>query len=364
VKSLKYSFPFVLLLLVFMLFMAGCEGQGSVQIATPQPTKSVQVITVEKTTFTEKYEYSGILRASKEVKLSNEVAGIIKEYGVDKGSRVRKGEVLVAIDDDDYRRKVEEMEARLEKAIAVRGNAEREYDRKKRLHANSVLSESALDQQYLSFQTAKADEKLARVSLKQAKEDLDKTRISSPIDGVVLERYREVGELIPSATVLLQVADYSVLELEIGISEENIVHIHEDSAVEVLVDPFPDEVFSGAINYVGVNVASETGTFPVEVNIQNPSLKLLPGMIARASIAGEVHSGLILIPQLSLKKHFGSPVVFFEKDGQAVRRPVILGNVYGESIEIIDGISEGDHVITAGFTDLQEGDPVAIDQKG
>jgi multidrug efflux pump subunit AcrA (membrane-fusion protein) len=115
---------------------------------------------------------------------------------------------------------------------------------------------------------------------------------------------------------------------------------------------------------VGVNVASETGTFPVEVVIQNPSLKLLPGMIARSSIPGEVHGGLVLVPQISLKKHFGSPVVFLESEGRAVRRPVRLGNVYGERIEIIEGISEGDHVITTGLGDLREGDRVSIDQRG
>jgi membrane fusion protein (multidrug efflux system) len=364
VKTLN---PFLLrlfFLAVLILCEIVCEGQGSVEVAPNQSARPIEILTVEEATIAEKYQYSGVLRAFKEVKLSNEIAGVIEDYRVDKGSRVNSGDLLVSIDDDDYRRKVEEMEARLEKAIAVRGNAEREHERKKRLHANSVISDSALDQQYLTYQTAKADEKLATVLLEQAREDLSKTRITSPFDGIILEKYREVGELIPSGTILLQVADYTRVKLELGVSEKDIVHVHENSAVEVLVDPFPGEIFPGSINYVGVNVASETGTFPVEIVIQNPSSKLLPGMISRSSISGEVHSGLLLVPQASLKKQYGSPVVFLEKDGKAVLRSVLLGKVFGEWIEIVEGISAGDHVITTGLVDLRAGDVVTIDQRG
>lgn len=363
-KALSSVVCKLLWLLVVTFVAAGCGRQGSEQPSATQDAKPVEIMEVEKITIAEKYEYSGILRAYKEVKLSNEVSGVITHYLVDKGSRVKKGELLVSIDDDDYRRKVEEMEARLERASAIRKHAEREYKRKESLHNSSVISASALDKEYLNCRTAKADERLSEVLLNQAKDDFNKTRIYSPFDGIVLERYREVGELISSATILLQVADYSVLELELGVSEKDIVHVRQDANVEVVVDPFADELFTGTINYVGVNVESETGTFPLEVIIQNPHLKLLPGMIARSFIAGEVHNGLVLIPQTSLKKHFGNPVVFLEKDGQAVRCPVTLGEVYGEKIEIMEGISEGDHLITMGLSDLRDGDLVSTRHRG
>jgi RND family efflux transporter MFP subunit len=351
-------------LMVLVLVVSGCEGQGSEQTTGIQNAKSVGIVEVEKTTITEKYEYSGILRASREVKLSSEVSGVITAYLVDKGSRVKEGQLLVSLDEDDYRRKVEEMVARLERSSAISENAQREYERKKSLHTTSVISESALDKEYLNYQTGKADERLSKVLLEQARDDLRKTKIYSPFDGTVLERYREVGELIPSATVLLQVADYSVLELELGLSEKDIVHVRERSEVEVIVDPFPNQMFAGTINYLGVNVESETGTFPVEIIIQNPSLKLFPGIIARAVVSGEVHNGIVLIPQASLNKHFGNPVVFLEKQGRAVRRTVKLGEVFGEKIEIVEGISAGDHLITMGLVDLRDGDPVSTQHKG
>ena len=95
--------------------------------------------------------------AYQEVKLSNEVTGVIIDFLVDKGSRVKRGDVLVVIDDEDYGRVVEEMEARYERAVAVRKNAEKDYERKKSLFERSVVSESSHDQDYLTFQTAKAD---------------------------------------------------------------------------------------------------------------------------------------------------------------------------------------------------------------
>ena len=354
----------LLWLLVVTFVAAGCGRQGTEQPSATQDAKPVEIIEVEKITIAEKYEYSGILRASKEVKLSNEVSGVITHYLVDKGSKVKKGELLVSIDADDYRRKVEEMEARLERASAIRKNAEREYKRKESLHSSSVISASALDKEYLSYRTAKADERLSEVLLDQAKDDFDKTRIYSPFDGIVLERYREVGELITSATILLQVADYLLLELELGLSEKDIVHVRKHAGVEVTVDAFPDQMFTGTINYIGVNVESETGTFPVEIIIQNPSLNLFPGMIARAVVSGEIHNGIVLVPQASLNKHFGNPVVFLEKQGRAVRRTVKLGEVYGEKIEIVEGISEGDHLITMGLVDLRDGDPVSTQHRG
>jgi len=364
VKAVSSVVCNLLWLLVVAFVAVGCGRQGTERPSATQDAKPVEIMEIERITIAEKYEHSGILRAHREVKLSNEVSGVITHYLVDKGSRVKKGELLVSIDDDDYRRKVEEMEARLERASAIRKNAEREYKRKESLHGSSVISASALDKEYLNCQTAKADERLSRVLLDQARDDYEKTKIVSPFNGIVLEKYREVGELVPSATILLQVADYSKLELELGISEKDIVHVRQDADVEVVVDQFADQVFTGTINYGGVNVESETVTFPLEVIIQNPHLKLLPGMIARSLIAGEVHNGLILIPQTSLKKHFGNPVVFLEKDGQAARCPVTLGEVYGEKIEILEGISEGNRLITIGLIDLRDGDLVSTQHRG
>lgn len=353
---------FCFLLLITISF--SCERQKAKQKSRIKKQKPVEIIKVEKTTVTDKYEYSGILRAFKEVKLSNEVSGVITLYLVDKGTRVKKGQLLVRIDDDDYKRKVEEMRARLERAVAIKKNAEKEYERKKRLYDRSVISESTLEKEFLNYQTAKADERLAQVLLEQAQDDYRKTKIYSPFDGIVLEKYREVGELVPAGTLLLQIADYSKVKLEIGVSEKDVINIDKQSKVEVLVDPFPNEIFPGIINYVGVNIESETGTFPVEIIIKNPDFKLLPGMVARSIISGKVHNGLILIPQTSLRKYFGEPVVFIEKDNRAVRRPVTLGRVFGEKIEITNGILPGEHLIVLGLSNLRDGDPVKVMNKG
>ena len=131
VRIRKSSFGlwfFCFLLLITISF--SCERQKAKQKSRIKKQKPVEIIKVEKTTVTDKYEYSGILRAFKEVKLSNEVSGVITLYLVDKGTRVKKGQLLVRIDDDDYKRKVEEMRARLERAVAIKKNAEKEYERK------------------------------------------------------------------------------------------------------------------------------------------------------------------------------------------------------------------------------------------
>ena len=348
----------VISILLLLALVSGCDNETVSEPAELTVRKTVEITRIEPETVVDRYEYSGVLEAYHDARLSNEVAGVITDYSVDKGSRIKKGQVLVMIDDDDYQRVVEEMEARYERAVAVRNNAEKDYVRKKSLFDRSVVSESNHDVDLLALQTAKADERLAKVRLEQSRDDYGKTKIYSPFDGVVLEKYQEVGELVPVGTVLVHVADYSKVTLEMGLSEKDIVHVQPDSAVEVYIDPFPQERFAGMINYIGVNSESETGTFPVEIIIDNQDLMLLPGMVGRSSVAGQSHPNLILIPQSALRKYFGEAFVFVEEDGRAMRRPVLLGAAYGERIEITSGLAAGEHLITVGTSNLFDGDSV------
>ena len=390
-----------LIVLIYMNLRKGAEN-----------TIPVQVEKVKRGTITHVVSGTGKIQPEVNVKISANVAARIIQLNADEGDRVHKGQILVELDRTRYEAAVTQAKAilssakaSLRQAQASFKNAKRALDRTQKLFKQGLASEEQLDQaktqyevQRSTFDAAKDRVVQAQAQLQQAEDDLSKTTIRSPIDGVVIQRNKEVGEIALGSQfqedVILQVADLSKMEVQAEIDENDVVDVSPGDTARISIDAFPDTMFTGTVSEIahtaivrGRGTQEEITNFQVKISVLDTIAKLRPGMSATVDIETETNKNVLVVPiqavtvrdisQIpSLKKEMKrelkpeskiKEVVFVVKNGRAQIRPVETGISSDTDIEIEKGIKEGESVVVGSFRalskELRDGKPVKIEKK-
>jgi HlyD family secretion protein len=359
---------------------------------------------VQKRDLVEKVSATGEIKPKKNINISTDVAGKILKILVEEGAVVQKGQLLIKIDSAIYeanadrdqeiisssRSDLVSQEANLKKA--------RHYlERRKQLFDEGLISKELYEDAAIQFEIAEANKQSnlhrieqARASLKSTSDAIRKTSIVSPIDGIVTSLKVEEGEVAiigtmnNPGTVLLTIADLSVMEAEVLVDETDVVKVRTGKRAEVTVDAIPGQTMSGRVTEVGNSAitaasagsttAAESKDFKTVITLDHPPLTLKPGFSATADIIIEEKKGVLTVPIAALvileqddpgKK--GARVeregVFIAAGGRCVFRDVkkgIAGDMY---IEIASGLKEKDDVITGPFAmlkKLKDGDKIKV----
>ena len=284
--------------------------------------------------------YTSEIKPYKENDVTPAVAGLhISQIKVDVGDHVRKGQVIVVMDQTTLK----QQEINL---ATMQDN----YDRMKPVHEAGGIS----DQQLIQIEN----------QLNLQKEVVDNLRknstIVSPLTGIVTARNFESGDLFAQMPIL-HIMQINQLKVMANISEQYYRTVKVGQKVEIEVDIFPGEVFEGKVSRINPALDAATRTFGVEITIPNAKERLRPGMYARATFnMGERES--VMIPDQALQKQVGSSerYVYVIKDGVAEYRFVKDGRRVGNLIEITEGLSAGEVVATTSFTHLMTGKKVEI----
>ena len=264
---------------------------------------------------------TGELNAINVVDIGSQVSGKIVEIYVDYNSSVQAGQLLAVIDPATQKLVVNEAEANLavaqasvSRAQANLAEAERQYKRNKELFNKKLIARSEVDASETSVATSRASLQEARASvlqrkasLERAKTDLGYTQITSPIDGVITDRKVDVGQTVAASYQtpnLFSIAqDLTKMQIETKVDEADIGSVAESQKVTFRVDSFPDETFSGKV--VQVRIAPSTTnnvvTYTVIIRVDNPDLKLKPGMTANVSIETAHREDVLRIPVAALR---------------------------------------------------------------
>ncbi|HID31860.1 MAG TPA: efflux RND transporter periplasmic adaptor subunit [bacterium (Candidatus Stahlbacteria)] len=334
---------------------------------TKPPGKKVQVIEVKKERIAQTVDGSGSLRAKTQVDISSQVIGQVKRIYVEEGDVVRRGDILIKLDDVAYR-------AEYEKARVQLDDARRNYERARRLHDDRLIADEELEKAKLKLD-------LARARYAQANDELKKTEIRAPISGRVLAVNVETGETVlvgtmnNPGTVLLTLADLNRMIAEIEVGETEVPKVRVGQKALVRIEAIPDTLFPGEVVKVGympiqtMTTLERTTDFEVEIEMENPG-PLRPGMSAEAEIKTEVKDRVLVIPiqALSRKREGMKTVskVFVYEDGRAKSRTVRTGLASDQKIEIIDGLKEGDSVIIGPYrilSRLKDGEKVLKEEE-
>ena len=331
-----------------MLMMAavafvGCNSTNQTTTETTteeQKAVSVKVCTAESASVDIIEVYTSEILPYKQNDITPAAQGLhIDEIKVDVGDRVRKGQVLVTLDQTSLKQ--------LELNLAT---VQDTYNRMKPVHEAGGVS----DQQLIELEN----------TLNLQKEMVENMRknsvITSPISGVVTARNFENGDLFASAPIL-HIMQIDRLKVMANVSEQYYTNVKVGQKVDITVDIFPGEVFEGKVSRINPALDARTRTFGVEITIPNSNERLRPGMYARATFNMGSHQG-VLVEDVAVQKQAGSSerFVYVVKDGVAEFRLVRDGRRVGNKVDIVEGLEPGEQVATTSFVRLSNDAKVEI----
>jgi membrane fusion protein, multidrug efflux system len=321
---------------------------------------NVQVQDVVKKPLKPFIESIGTLNPFEEVTVSAEVEGVLRSVKVEEGAQVSKGMILAAIDDSDYGLEVKRAEAALRQAEATLENTKLEHKRKDALFKEELATKQQYDDVVTRLSLAEAEVERARASLSLARLKLGKTKITSPLACVVKEKRVSAGDFVKNGTPLFVIIQPNPIKLRFTVPEKDVGRLKINQEVILKVDGFPGSEFKGKVNIVFPHVEEKTRTLQVEALVPNNSGILKPGLFAKVTLYTAGEKDTIVVPVTSLLYEAEKVKVFVVDGDRAREREAKLGSKYGEMMEIIEGVKEGEKVVAFGQQNLSEGAKVSI----
>ena len=316
---------------------------GKADVKQQEETKIplVEVYSAAYMTVSHETVYSSTVQANIVNNISPQTAGRIRKLNVEVGDFVSKGQVLAEID----RMQLEQAELKLK-------NDERELERCRQLLNEGGLSQSDFDSMELAF-------KVSKTSYDNLVEN---TILRSPVSGVITARNYDVGDMYSMSSPVYTVQQITPVKLLVAVSETDYTRISKGDKCVITADALPGESFRGSVVRIYPVMDPSSHTFNVEVQVPNANARLRPGMYARVSLnMGDTES--IVIPDAAIVKQQGSgqrTVFVLKDDDTAEVRLVTLGKFFDGQYEVLEGLSEGDRVVSKGQASLRAGVKVEV----
>ena len=363
----KNAIPYLVRLHVLgMIVMLGaCTQQGPAEIEEPiRPVRSQQVFLSGSD---QVRTFSGTAQAGLEAKLSFKVAGTIQRLFVKVGDKVQQGQILAALDPQDYALKVQRSEAALARARASARRASADYSRVRALYENRNASRNDLDQARAAAESSQAEVSSRTKDLELARLQLGYTRLSAPAACNVASVPVEVNENVQVGKTVMEVVCGSRLEIEVSVPEVFIARVKKGSTVTATFDSIPGLQFPAIITKVGVASGRTGTTFPVTVQLQQRVPGFRSGLAAEVTFRFEGRKGeaRILVPPAAVGEDRVGRYVYVLEElnegiGRVERTPVVIGELHADGLEIIDGLADGTRIVTAGVRRIHDGQRVRL----
>ena len=357
----------------------------------------VTVEKVKKQNLTSVISASGEIKPKKNINISAHVPGRIDKIGVKEGDRVKAGDFLLKLDSTQYEANTDRDRAliRFYKTELESSQARQEKDKDYYLNQKQLYDEQLVSKELLAtakvqydissagFRSIQHQIEQSEASLRSTLDTLSKTTFMSPIDGVITSLRVEEGEVAiigtmnNPGTVLMTIADLSVMEAEVEVDETDIVSVKLDQTADVRVDAFPNQVIKGKVTEVGssalqksqlsTSTTEEAKDFKVVVTLENPPADLKPGLSASADIITSEKKDVLAVPLSALvlrekpqdktkpaeKASEEEGVYALGKDGRVKFTPVQKGVTGDLNIEIVSGLAEGQDIVVGPYNALR-----------
>jgi multidrug efflux pump subunit AcrA (membrane-fusion protein) len=402
----------LLLLVVGAVALAACgrsnangKTESTSAAATP-PAVEVTTAAAIKRELPRFFEATGSLAGDQQTDVAPQTAGKVVAVGVEIGSPVRRGQLLVRLDDAELKLRVDQAQTQVEQAkaavrqaeekIGLRPNqafdpnrvaevaaarvtldlAEKNLTRAEKLIESGDVSRSFYDdararrdqlkeqyevqlaqarQNFAAVQVARTNVANAESALALARKNLSYANIPSPIDGFVSERTADLGEYVSPQQKVATVVRTNPLRIRIDIPEQAIPEVQVGQPVSITTSAWPDQNFSGRVARIAPNVSATSRTLTVEAEIENSGGALKPGQFATVRILQPRTEPAVLVPSRAVVTEAGVSRVFVIKDGHAEQRLVQTGQTEGDLIEIKNGVAADEQVATSNLEMLSDG---------
>ena len=344
---------FFILILVAVV-AASCGNQDtsvSTDVAIPVSVEDVKPKSIEKTVNT-----TGTLTATKDAAITSEVEGDYhlktnpktgKKFAL--GDMVEKDQVIIEFTNPEYVNDVAIESKKLSVEIA-----EQEYKKQESLYNKGGVTLREYRDSEVSFIDAKNN-------YEQAKIKLDKMKIRAPFKGVITDlTYYTEGTKLASGKDMFSMMDYNKMLMEVSLPEKYINEVSKGQVVRIMNYTLPDDTLSGSVNQLSPAISTETRTFKGILTIENPDLKLRPGMFAKADIVIARKDSVIVLPKDIIISGQRGKTVFVVDKGTAEEKRVTFGYENQDEVEITSGLKVNDRVVIKGFETLRNRSKVKI----
>lgn len=334
----------------YFILMKNKEKNEAESAVVSQKNSAVAVRTAVVKNETPNMEYlaNGTFEPSQQLEFPAENNGRVVRVLVDEGDVVRKGQVLAVIKGDQLSVELTNAQAAYSTAVADRQRYENAF-------LTGGVTKQQVDQAKLGVANAKARLDQARLSFGDAS-------IKSSINGIVNKRNIEPGSVVSPGTILFELVNVSTLKLKVTVTEQQVASLKTGTTVPVKASVFPDKEFSGKITFIAPK-ADESLNFPVEIEItNNTNNQIKAGMYGTAIFGKGEKSGasVLTVPRNAFIGGVGNNQIFVVNGDVVKLIKVTSGRIFGEEVEILGGLKEGDVVVTSGQINLQDGTKVTI----
>lgn len=341
-----------------LLALAACAKKPQTEV-TPTAVEVAQVREVSGGNGT---RYSATVEPDAQAAVAFRVSGYVETVNVEEGDRVRKGAVLATIRRADYAEKLGQASASHAEAQAALANAQNDLDRAQKLFAGNALTKPELDAAIASVEVNRARVNRGRAIAGEAGLALGDTTLVAPIDGVILRRNIERGDLGTPGAPAFILAATSTVKVVFGAPDMMIGALKIGQAIDVTTESMPDRTFTATIARIAPAADAKTRVFDVELHIDNPANELKPGMIASLEIS-KGGAPLLAVPLDAVVRPPNQPegyAVFVVEDNKAVARGVELGEPIGNLVAVRGGLRKNERVVVSGPALLVDGQSVRV----
>jgi RND family efflux transporter MFP subunit len=350
-------------------------GGGGFGGGTFRPPMTVETAVAHKASIATQITVVGNLIGEATVSVVPRTNGRVQDVYVRLGDRVSKGQRIAKLEDQDIVEQVRQAEAAQEVSLATirqreadLKRAQTNVERSRNLYERQLLPKQTLDDNEATYQAAVAQLDLARAQNAQSKARLDELRvtlgntvITSPVNGFVARRAVDPGAAVSPNAPVADVVDITRVRLVVNVVEKDLKELHAGDSAKAEVDAFPGESFVGRIARLAPVLDPSTRTAQLEIEIPNPDYRLKPGMYARVNIVTNTKKDALVVPINAVVDLGGRRGVFMpQADNTAVFHTITPGAEQGELVEVLDGLKEGDRIITTGAAALRDGDRIVL----
>lgn len=348
----------IIVLIVLSLLFGGIFGWKYLQMqkmaaqqAGGMPPAVIAAEEVQRERWQPGIDAVGSLVATQAVQVASEIAGQVETIHFESGTAVQAGDELITLDDDVDRAELAGLQA--EKRLM-----EIQFERAKKLLKDKTISISEYDQADASLDSA-----AAQVASKQAR--IDKKHIRAPFSGRLGIRKVDLGQYLAAGDAIVSLQANDPIYVDYSLPERYLNDLSVGQVVEVRVQAYPGQVFTGAISAISPRIETATRSVPVRATLANPQQQLRTGMFAEVNTLLPPRDNVLTLPEQSVSYNpYGNSVfVIEEKEGGLFvqRRQIETGAVRNGRVEVISGLQDGERVVTAGHNKLRNGMQVKID---
>ncbi len=341
---IKIIFEYLSIAVMVMLFMQGCGNKSEQQNAAVEEAVPVEVTQVEKQTISENKTYSGTLEGVEQASIVSKIAERIIDIKVQVNSYVKKGQVLIQLDRSGATSNFLQAQANYE-------NTKKNYERMKALYNDGAISQQQLDQAETAYEVAKANFDAANSTV-----DLE-----SPINGRVTDMNANVGDWVTPGMQLSTVANIQQMILKFFVTEGEVAKINLNDSVKIYSEFNRERGVTGRISEISRSASSDARSFQVKAKFNNTKDNWYkPGMFVNVDITLASQQNVLVVPTQAVIFENNKNTIYKIINKKAIPVDVKIGLTNENLTEILNGLKEGDTVVTSGMNNLSDSTTVSI----